>query len=83
MPDDKPVDGLAGLGEWIWKLRVPVGAVWKLLPWNRGRPPTATLAISYIDDDFRVVAQTSGGTRIGARVTLVEGNLFLENITHL
>jgi len=63
----KPVDGLAGLGEWIWKLRVPVGAVWKLLPWNRGRPPTATLAISYIDDDFRVVKDAGGEYFVYAR----------------
>merc|ERR1719310_812823 len=45
----RPVPGLSGLrplpgewgkkvAEWIWNLRVPVGAVWELLPWNKGPP---------------------------------------------
>ena len=33
----RPVEGLSGLGSWIWKIKVPVGAIWKLLPWNKGR----------------------------------------------
>ncbi|KAK7253833.1 hypothetical protein SO694_00002754 [Aureococcus anophagefferens] len=56
----KPVEGLSGLGEWIWKVKVPVGAVWKLLPWNKGNAPTASVACKYLDDDFRVV-QDAGG----------------------
>lgn len=56
----KPVPGLNGLGAWIWNIKVPVNAVWKLLPWNRGQPPTCSLTICYVDDDFRVV-QDAGG----------------------
>lgn len=26
----RPVDGLSGLGEWIWSIKVPVGAIWKV-----------------------------------------------------
>lgn len=33
----RPVPGLSGLGEWIWRVKVPVGFVWKLLPWNKER----------------------------------------------
>jgi len=31
----REVPGLQGLGEWIWNIKVPVGAVWRLLPWNK------------------------------------------------
>eukprot|EP00629_Pelagomonadales_sp_RCC1024_P001165 CAMPEP_0119279962 /NCGR_PEP_ID=MMETSP1329-20130426/21809_1 /TAXON_ID=114041 /ORGANISM="Genus nov. species nov., Strain RCC1024" /LENGTH=287 /DNA_ID=CAMNT_0007280529 /DNA_START=80 /DNA_END=940 /DNA_ORIENTATION=- len=51
----KPVEGLNGLGDWIWNIKVPVGAVWKLLPWNRGRAPQCNIDVVYLDDDFRVV----------------------------
>ena len=63
----KPVEGLNGLGDWIWKVKVPVGAVWKLLPWNRGRPPTATVGLKYLDDDFRVVQDAGGEFFVYAR----------------
>ena len=43
----KPVEGLSGLGEWIWNIKVPVGAVWKLLPWNRGRAPQCSIEVVY------------------------------------
>lgn len=56
----RPVPGLSGLGEWIWKIRVPVGAVWKRLPWNKGRSPTCSVNVRYVDDDFRVVEDVSG-----------------------
>lgn len=56
----RPVPGLSGLGEWIWKVRVPVGAVWKLLPWNKGRPASCSVNVRYVDDDFRVVEDVSG-----------------------
>ena len=26
----RPVEGLSGLGEWIWSVKVPVGAIWKV-----------------------------------------------------
>mmetsp|Transcript_8318 Transcript_8318/g.34253 ORF Transcript_8318/g.34253 Transcript_8318/m.34253 type:complete len:329 (+) Transcript_8318:852-1838(+) len=56
----KPVDGLPGLGEWIWNVKVPVGLVWRWLPWNKGRAPTCAVTIRYADEDFRVV-QDAGG----------------------
>ena len=42
-------------GEWIWDTKVPVGAVWKLLPWNKGRSATCNIKCKYVDDDFRVM----------------------------
>ena len=26
----RPVEGLNGLGEWIWSVKVPVGSIWKV-----------------------------------------------------
>jgi hypothetical protein len=26
----RPVEGLSGLGEWIWSVKVPVGSIWKV-----------------------------------------------------
>jgi hypothetical protein len=56
----RPVEGLSGLGEWIWSIKVPVGAVWKLLPWNKGRPASCSVTVKYVDDDFRIVEDPSG-----------------------
>jgi len=56
----RPVPGLSGLGEWIWKIKVPVGFVWKLLPWNKGREATCSVVVRYVDEDFRIVEDMSG-----------------------
>lgn len=56
----RPVPGLSGLGEWIWSVKVPVGAIWKLLPWNKGREATCELKIRYCDEDFRIVEDGAG-----------------------
>ena len=56
----RKVPGLNGLGEWIWKVRVPVGAIWKLLPWNKGRDATCKVYVRYCDGDFRIVQDVSG-----------------------
>ena len=56
----RPVPGLSGLGEWIWSIKVPVGAVWKLLPWNKGREPLCQVWNRYCDEDFRIVEDRSG-----------------------
>jgi hypothetical protein len=56
----RPVEGLQGLGEFIWGLKVPVGAIWRLLPWNGGRAATATIRIRYADADFRVMEDSDG-----------------------
>jgi hypothetical protein len=54
------VPGLNGLGNWIWNIKVPVGMIWKLLPWNKGRPATCSIWVRYVDDDFRIVQDVSG-----------------------
>jgi len=56
----RKVPGLQGLGEWIWNVKVPVGAIWKLLPWNRGRDADCRVFVRYCDDDFRIVQDVSG-----------------------
>jgi|EP00908_Phaeocystis_cordata_P017609 hypothetical protein len=67
----RPVPGLSGLrplpggaGKWIaeqiWNLRVPVGAVWKLLPWNKGLAPTCAVKLVYYDGDMRIVEEDGG-----------------------
>ena len=56
----RPVPGLSGLGKWIWSIKVPVGAVWKLLPWNKGRAATCSVFLRYVDDDFRIVQDVDG-----------------------
>lgn len=56
----RPVPGLSGLGKWIWDVKVPVGQVWKLLPWNNGRAATCGVVIKFVDDDFRIVEDDDG-----------------------
>jgi len=56
----RKVPGLQGLGEWIWSVKVPVGAIWKLLPWNKGRDADCKIFVRYCDDDFRIVQDVSG-----------------------
>ena len=48
-------------------MKVPVGAVWKLLPWNRGLPPTCSVEQVYLDDDVRIAKDTSGQYFVYAR----------------
>ena len=59
----RKVDGLAGLPlleDIIWKIKVPVGAIWKSLPWNKGRDATCKVYINYVDPDFRIVQDIDG-----------------------
>lgn len=67
----RPVPGLSGLrplpgdlgkqiAQFIWSLKVPVGFVWKLLPWNQGRAPTCSVKLVYFDGDIRIVEDRSG-----------------------
>lgn len=59
----RKVPGLSGLpliGDSIWKINVPVGAIWKLLPWNKGRAATCKVFVKYLDKDFRVVQDIDG-----------------------
>ena len=48
------------LGRFLVGNDAPVGAVWRLLPWNRGRAPACALRCSYLDDDTRVVRDRDG-----------------------
>ena len=63
----RPVPGLSGLGEWIWSVKVPVGAIWKFLPWNKGRSASCSVTVRYVDDDFRVVEDKSGDLFVYSR----------------
>eukprot|EP00956_Cyclotella_meneghiniana_P021031 scaffold37801_cov85-Cyclotella_meneghiniana.AAC.2 len=61
----RPVEGLSGLGEWIWSVKVPVGAVWKFL--HKGRPANCSVIVKYYDEDFRVVEDKSGDLFVYSR----------------
>lgn len=63
----RPVPGLSGLGEWIWSVKVPVGAIWKFLPWNKGRSASCSVTVKYFDEDFRVVEDKSGDLFVYSR----------------
>mmetsp|Transcript_24672 Transcript_24672/g.48001 ORF Transcript_24672/g.48001 Transcript_24672/m.48001 type:complete len:227 (+) Transcript_24672:2-682(+) len=74
----RPVPGLSGLrplpgplgfkiAEAIWSIRVPVGAVWKLLPWNKGLAPTCAVKLVYFDGDFRIVEDDGGSLFVYTR----------------
>ena len=39
----------------------------KLLPWNRGLPPTCAVEQVYLDDDVRIAKDTSGQYFVYAR----------------
>lgn len=57
----KKVPGLNSLpGNLGVGTKVPVGAAWKLLPWNNGRAATASLYARYVDRDFRVMQDLDG-----------------------
>lgn len=55
----KPVDGLQGF-DFLFGRKVPVGKIWKLLPWNNGRAATCTIDVKYFDEDFRVMEDLDG-----------------------
>lgn len=69
----RPVPGLSGLGEWIWSVKVPVGAIWKLLPWNKGRPASCSVQVKYVDSDFRIVEDVSGDLFVYTRPVVARG----------
>jgi hypothetical protein len=67
----RPVPGLSGLrplpgdvgrriADAIWNLKVPVGAIWRLLPWNQG-PPKCSVKLVYFDGDMRIVQDGPDG----------------------
>lgn len=71
----RPVEGLQGLGEFIWGFKVPVGAIWRLLPWNGGRAATATIQIRYADADFRVMEDSDGELFVYSKPVFLETSL--------
>jgi len=54
------VEGLSDLGEFVRGIKVPVGAIWRLLPWNDGRDAVCELRTAYVDEDFRVSQSIDG-----------------------
>jgi hypothetical protein len=43
----RPVEGLSGLGEWIWSVKVPVGAIWKVRALNTSVFATIVLYVTH------------------------------------
>jgi hypothetical protein len=77
----RKVPGLSGLpliGDYIWKIKVPVGAIWKLLPWNKGRAATCKVYVQYVDSDFRIVQDDDGEYFVYTR-PVVSRNLRIED----
>jgi hypothetical protein len=57
----KRVEGLNSLpGDLGVGVKVPVGTLWKLLPWNKGRAASASIYLRYVDEDFRVMQDLDG-----------------------
>jgi len=56
----KPVDGLSGLGAFIWNKKIPVGRIWKYLPWNKGRSAACKLYCRYVDGEMRIMEDIDG-----------------------
>ena len=64
----KPVEGLNTLPGGIGvDTKVPVGAVWRLLPWNKGNKATAKIFLEYVDDDFRIMKDIDGSYFVYSR----------------
>ena len=55
----KEVEGLTTIPGTA-NIKVPVGAIWKLLPWNRGRSATCQVEMKYLDSDIRIVEDGDG-----------------------
>jgi hypothetical protein len=48
------------LGRFLVGREAPVGAVWRLLPWNGGRAPTCAVRCTFLDGDTRVMRDRDG-----------------------
>jgi hypothetical protein len=55
------------VGRFLVDRETPVGAVWQLLPWNKGRKAKARLTLSYLDGDFRVMRDALGNSFVYTR----------------
>ena len=70
------LEGLPFIGDYIWKVNVPVGAIWKLLPWNKGRAATCKVFVKYLDSDFRIVQDIDGEYFVVSPLKLLSIKLF-------
>ena len=52
---------------WLLDRKFPVNAVWKLMPWNRGRAPTCTSYCTYCDRDLRICEDKQGEVYVYVR----------------
>lgn len=68
----RPVKGLNGVLDSVWSQRVPVNAIWKRLPWNKGEEPTATLKVLFCDDEFRIMQDVDGEVFVYTRPVFTE-----------
>jgi len=64
------VPGLDGIGDWTWNVKVPVGSIWPLLPWNKGRKATCSVQLVYADSDMRIVRDRDGEYFVYSRPVL-------------
>ena len=48
------------IGRFLVGNDAPVGAVWRLLPWNKGRPPACALRCTFIDENLRIMSDRDG-----------------------
>lgn len=71
----REVPGLPPLGGFVMGQRVPVNHIWKQLPWNNGRAPTCSVALKYLDNDMRIVADEDGEYFIYTRPVDPRGRL--------
>lgn len=55
------------IGRFFIDRNTPVGAVWKLLPWNGGRPPACRVRCSFVDATLRIVRDRDGAVFVYAR----------------
>jgi hypothetical protein len=57
------------IGRFLVGRDAPVGAVWRLLPWNRGRAPTCSVRCTFLDEDTRVMRDADGAFFVYVRST--------------
>jgi len=48
------------IGRFLIGNDAPVGAVWRLLPWNKGRPPACAMRCTFVDENLRIMSDRDG-----------------------
>lgn len=64
IPDIKRVPLLGNL---LMDSDFPVARIWRLLPWNGGRPPKCSVVVKYVDDTFRIMQDPDGSIFVYCR----------------